>query len=325
MSEENVKATGGQLSRFVLFLLFVSIVGIPLGFVLLSRRPIRMLAVIIATYIVTFLIIGIAIIATYEKPEAAMVYVGSSMRQPMEQCAAAYEKATGVKFALSFADSGEVLAQAKSSGMGEMGVLHEPYLTQGKKDGWARDTFVVAGMTPVIAVAKGNPKGIAGLKDFLRADVRIGMTDYRYATSGAIARDAMKRAGILDGVLARQPYENKSSGQTGAQVTTGALDAVIIWDAVAGNTPDKLDVISIESAFMPPAFTDSEGVTYNAGHVPVGILILKTARDAAGTRKFIDFILSPAGQKIWRDNGYSPPVAAATQPASAATAASALN
>jgi molybdate transport system substrate-binding protein len=282
-----------------------------------AGKPGRMIALLAGLAIVILLAVGVVIIVTSEKPQAAMIYVGSSMRQPMEQCAAAYEKTTGVKFALSFADSGEVLAQAKSSGMGEMGVLHEPYLTQGKKEGWARETFVVASMTPVIAVAKGNPKGIAGLKDFLRADVRIGLTDYRYATSGAIARDAMMRAGILEDVLARRPYENKSSGQTGAQVTTGALDAVIIWDAVAGNTPDKLDVIPIESQFMPPAFTDSQGVTYYNGHVPVGILILKTAKDVGEMRKFIDFILSPEGQKIWHDNGYSPPTAATTQPASA--------
>ena len=94
-------------------------------------------------------------------------------------------------------------------------------------------------MTPVIAVTKGNPKGVKGLKDFVRPDLRIGLTDYRYATSGAIARDALKRAGILEQVLARTPppYENKSSGQVAAQVVTGALDAVICWDAVAGQSP----------------------------------------------------------------------------------------
>ena len=47
-----------------------------------------------------------------------MVYIGSSMRLPMEQCAAAYEKKAGVRITPSFADSGEVLAQVKVSGQG---------------------------------------------------------------------------------------------------------------------------------------------------------------------------------------------------------------
>ena len=257
-------------------------------------------------------VVGATYVAMTVRSAGLMVYIGSSMRLPMEQCAAAYEKKTGVRITPSFADSGEVLAQVKVSGQGELAVLHEPYLTQGKRDGWARQTFVVASMTPVIAVTKGNPKGVKGLKDFVRPDLRIGLTDYRYATSGAIARDALKRAGTLEQVLARTPppYENKSSGQVAAQVVTGALDAVICWDAVAGQSPDKLDVLPIDSQFMPPAYTDNEGMTYHSGHVPVGLILLTTAKQPEAARKFVDFILSPEGQAIWKANGYSPPVAA---------------
>lgn len=275
----------------------------------------RTTAVLAGVAVLILVAVGVVYVAATFKAAGLTIYVGSSMRLPMEQCSAAYEKKAGVPITPSFADSGEVLAQIKNSGMGEMAVLHEPYLTQGKRDGWARETFVVATMTPMIVVAKGNPKAVKGLKDFTNPDLRIGLTDYRYATSGAIARDALKRAGILDQVMARKPapYENKSSGQVGAQVVTGALDAVIIWDAVAGNQPDKLDVVPIESEFMPPTFTDGEGVTYRDGHVPVGILLLTTARQAEATSKFIDFVRSPAGQAIWKANGYSPAATAAIE------------
>ena len=281
-----------------------------------SPRRGRMIALLAGATILILVVAGVVYVEATRTRGGLLIYVGSSMRQPMEQCAAAYEKKTGVHVSPSYADSGEVLAQVKNSGMGELAVLHEPYLTQGKRDGWAKDTFVVAVTTPVIAVAKGNPKQVKGLKDFLRPDLRVGMTDYRYATSGAIARDAMTRAGILEQVMARRPppYENKSSGQTAAQVIIGALDAVIIWDAVAGNDADKLDVIPIESQFMPAAFTDSEGVTYHDGHVPVGIILLTTGKEPVETRKFIDFILSPQGQAIWKANGYSPAADAASAP-----------
>jgi molybdate transport system substrate-binding protein len=277
-----------------------------------DQRPRRSATPLVAAAILLALVV-VAVVYVMQKRTSAglMVYVGSSMRLPMEQCAATYQKRTGVVVTPSYADSGEVLAQVKNSGMGELAVLHEPYLTQGKRDGWAKETFVVAAMTPVIAVAEGNPKQVKGLKDFLRPELRVGLTDYRYATSGAIARDALKRAEILEQVMSRQPapYENKSSGQTASQVLTGALDAVIVWDAVAGNNPDKLDIIPIEGEFMPPAFTDSEGVTYRDGHVPVGLLLLTTAKQPEEARKFVDFILSPQGQAIWKASGYSPPTA----------------
>ena len=69
----------------------------------------RKVGLLAGVIVVVLLAVGIFFIATSKKPDASMIYVGSSMRQPMEQCAAAYEKKTGVKFALSFADSGEVI------------------------------------------------------------------------------------------------------------------------------------------------------------------------------------------------------------------------
>jgi accessory colonization factor AcfC len=47
--------------------------------------------------------------------------------------------------------------------------------------------YTVASLTPVIAVRKGNPKKIAGVKDLLREDVKLGLTDAEYGFSAAPA------------------------------------------------------------------------------------------------------------------------------------------
>ncbi len=58
---------------------------------------------------------------------------------------------------------------------------------------------------------------------------------------------------------------------------------------------------------MPDEFTD-DGVTYREGKVGVGMIVLSSCNDPAETRAFVDFILSPAGQAIWKKHGFNPSV-----------------
>jgi len=269
--------------------------------------------------IAVLVVAAVAVMAVMllRREKISPVYVGSSMRVPMEQCLDAYKKLhPDADIRLDFGDSGEVLSKVEFTGRGEAAVLHEPYITKAKRDGWGTKTHVLANMQPVIVVAKGNPKGVTGLKDFTRDDLHVGVTDARYTTSGQIVQQALANAGIREQVMARDDLvQNRSSGYMCLQVEEDALDAITCWDAVARGRADRVDIVPIEPAFMPHSFIDSEVVTYTDGRVSVGLIELKTAQHPESTADFVRFILSPEGQAIWAKCGFNPAVESpASQP-----------
>jgi ABC-type molybdate transport system substrate-binding protein len=245
--------------------------------------------------------------------DGLVIYVGSSMRLPMEKCIERFEKETGISVQASYVDSGDVLANVKKAGRGDAAVLHEPYVTQMNQEGFATTQATLAYMTPVIAVAKNNPKKVAGLKSFVREDLKIGMTDAEFTTSGKIVQEALRNAGVQQQVMDRHPMQDKSSGTVVGWVQTGTLDAVTAWNAVAAGAPDKVDTIPIDPAFMPRTFKE-EGLTYYNGQVPVGLVVLKTAKMPTETDRFVKFLLSPAGRAIWKQCGYDIQASPASQP-----------
>ncbi|MDD4892342.1 MAG: extracellular solute-binding protein [Phycisphaerae bacterium] len=234
-----------------------------------------------------------------------IIYVGTSMQKPMAKCVEAFKRKTGIQISANYEDSGDVFAHVKKSGFGEAAVLHEPFLAQMKAGGYTTRTETLAYMTPIIAVKKGNPKSVKGLKDFTRPDVKIGLTIAKETTSGRLVQQALKTAGIQKDVMARKPVENKSSGAlvNMLQLPEPPVDAVTVWNAVAGGVADKVDIVRIEPEFMPKTF-EEDGLTYVNGCVPVGLVVLKTAKFHDEIRQFVDFMISPEGQAIWKAAGF---------------------
>jgi len=141
---------------------------------------------------------------------------------------------------------------------------------------------------PVIAVAKGNPKGIQSVKDFYSEDVAVGLGRFEACQVGKISTKILSNYG-----LDRSKLEHKESltvNEIGVWIKMKDVDAGIVWDAIAANMSDSLDKISI------PA--DKNVIS----KIVVGLL--KESKNKSSAQKFIDFMKSDKGQQILNDNGY---------------------
>lgn len=242
------------------------------------------------------------------------IYVGSSMRVPMERCMEQYKKEhPETELVLDFGDSGDALARIREWGSGEALVLHEPYLTQMMQEGVGAKVHVLANMRPAIVLRKDDPKtaDVKGLKDLDNPDLSVAMTDASATVSGGLVQAALKAAGIQKSVMSRHPYQNRSSGAICAAVAgtsdAGPRDIGTAWDAVARGV-GNLRTVHIEDEYMPAEFPDPETpeVIYHNGVVPVGLVELKSAQAPDQTQDFVSFILSPTGQQIWKQAGFNP-------------------
>ncbi|MEX0704823.1 MAG: molybdate ABC transporter substrate-binding protein [Planctomycetales bacterium] len=102
----------------------------------------------------------------------------------------------------------------------------------------------------VIAVAKGNPKGIRTLADLTRPGVRVVIGEPSQCTIGVLTVNLLRAEGLEQellkvggNVVARKP----SSAMLVPDVTTGAADAALAFATDTRAESDKLDVIRIES------------------------------------------------------------------------------
>ncbi|MCG3179459.1 MAG: hypothetical protein BIFFINMI_01794 [Phycisphaerae bacterium] len=246
------------------------------------------------------------------------IYVGSSMSVPMKACMESYRKDhPDTELMLDFGDSGDALARIREWGAGEALVLHEPYLTQMINEGIGKEIVTLASFRPAIVCRKDDPKTahVKGLKDLDDPNLRVAMTDASKTVSGGLVQAALKNAGIQQSVMDRKPYQNRSSGAicnvvAGVGDTSsagGPCDVGAAWDSVARGA--GLRTVPIEDEYMPQTYPDPEtpAVIYRNGAVPVGLVTLKSSQGPEELQRFIDFMLSPAGQKIWRDSGFNPP------------------
>jgi sulfate/thiosulfate transport system substrate-binding protein len=217
----------------------------------------------------------------------------------------------GVSFSNSFGASGD---QSRAVEAGQpASVVHlslEPDMTRLVDAGivsadWDKQKYNGIAEDSVVAlvVRKGNPKGIKSFDDLINKDVSV-VTPNPFSSGGA-------RWNIM-AIYGSQLAEGKSPTQ--------ALDAVKTvlskTEAQPGSAADALTaftggqgdvLISYENDAIK-AQDEGEDVDYvipdDTILIETPIAVTKDAPDSA--QKFLDFLWSDAGQRIWADNGYRP-------------------
>lgn len=225
--------------------------------------------------------------------EPLWLYAGAGFRNPIEEAASVWQERTGTEIRATFAGSGCLLAQAELAGKGDIfipGELH--YLRQAEDRGATHPRhrrFEVAWLTPTIAVARGNPRGVKGLDDLARPDVRVGMGDPESVAVG-MAAESWVAAEATDPAAVRANVKSRSINvnELGSWVSLHAMDAVIVWDATVPLFPQ------VEAVGEP-------GLDH-ATRITGGLLASSKQPDEA--LAFLDFLVSDEGAAIFRNHGY---------------------
>jgi molybdate transport system substrate-binding protein len=167
-------------------------------------------------------------------PRALVCHVGGTMRPVMQELAKGYEEKTGTKVEVNSAGSGELLAHIELQKHGDLYVCHDPFLDVLMQKGLGVDGWTVAELTPVMAVRKGNPKGIKDLKDLTRTDIEVFLTDPRYSTLGHLLSTILGKADMDLAPLLKQKnvHTHRSGSQVGNLVVMGNADVGLVWNAV---------------------------------------------------------------------------------------------
>lgn len=232
--------------------------------------------------------------SSHSDDDGLLVFCGAANKPPMEKIARAFEEASGVPVRLIIHGSGTLLSQMQLSRKGDAYLPGSPdYIIIGERKNLlvpASDRIVVY-LVPAIIVPKGNPAGIRTLEDLARPGARVGIGNPESVCLGLYAVELLDKNGLLEKVLPNVVTFAESCEKTADLAALSQVDAVIGWTVFQDWNPAR-----IERVLIPP------GRIPRLSYVPISLPVF--ARDPTLSRRFIDYVLSPAGLDAFRAYGY---------------------
>ncbi len=200
--------------------------------------------------------------------EELVLHCAAGLRIPVMEIVRRYEEEHGVVVRPHFGGSGELAAQIEVAG----GDLYLPadvsYIEQTRARGLVRESIPAAYLTAGLVVAEGNPKGIRSLKDLGREDVRISLA-IPSAAIGKFTKKVLTEAGHWEAVEANATVFKFTVNDVAQDVSTGAADVAVVWDAVAGLF-DKVEFVHV-AAFDRRRKTATVGILSSASQPPAAL------------------------------------------------------
>src|SRR5262245_32087759 len=171
----------------------------------------------------------------------------------------------------------------------------------GPTKGFVTDSVVV------IATRKGNPQGLSTWDDLVQPGVQV-ITPNPFTSGGArwnilagygakSGKGADKAAGLayIDSLIGNVPVQDASARAALQTFTAGKGDAIISYEneaIFAQQHGQALDYTVPDATIL----------------IENPIAVTKNSQHPAEAKAFLDFLFSPAGQKIYAQNGYRPTV-----------------
>lgn len=236
-------------------------------------------------------------------PGEVIVLCGGSMRAALEEIIENYKAVSSDTVVPTFGGSGELCAQIRLAGKGDVYICHDPFMEWAEEKGLIQKWDTVGLLRVIIAVPKGNPKGINGLEDLARPGLRIGIGDTTYSTSGVIAKSIIEQAPFGADITKNIRLESKGHQKRLNDIVMGQLDATIVWDAVALLFKDKVDIVPIDYRYVDAVTSATYGRS-DLKNIKVTAGITAAAGDKQHVRRFYDYLVTE-GRKVFKEHGFT--------------------
>lgn len=173
-----------------------------------------------------------------------VVLCGTSFVQPTEELCSQITAETGIQIVFSVGDSEDFLPLVKAGREGDVLISHDPFLDYIRDADVLGEHVHVGFVAPVLAVQKGNPKGIKSIDELTREGLKVALTDPKYSTCGELVFALLEKKGIKEAVMKNVGNRlSKKHSVLGTYLKMETVDAVIMWNGVAHAFKESLEVV----------------------------------------------------------------------------------
>ncbi len=229
-----------------------------------------------------------------EALDRLLIYCGTTMRYPVQEIAASFEKMHNCRVAIIQGGSEDLY---QSLGLSRQGDLYLPgmptYRWDHLAEGLLADYVYVGDNQAALIVQKGNPKNI-------NTDI-MGLADHRYAviignsessSIGLCTQIILEKAGIYEEVVRGSIALAAASRNISRSIVEDGLDLALNWRVTAGfaENKDLMDVLLLPDAVAPK--------------MELFLNLLSFSKNPELAKKFMLHAVSPAGQAIFMKYGF---------------------
>jgi len=229
--------------------------------------------------------------------EKIMLFCGAAFKKPLEEIIGEFKKTKEIEVNAVYGGIGTLYSQILLGKQGDLFVVPSPDIMERAKakgliipDSIKNFLYVV----PSINVQKGNPKKIRELKDLARPGLKVAIGNPETVYLGILAVEIVEKS--------LSPEEKNAFrknivtyGESCEKLTTllvlRQVDAIIGFTYLEGWYPDKVETVKLKADEIQ-----------RIGSGQAGIISYTKNRELA--RRFIDFLLSDDGQKIFKKYHY---------------------
>jgi molybdenum ABC transporter molybdate-binding protein len=173
-----------------------------------------------------------------------VLYAGAMLRPAIEETVQEFERREHVRVTRVYNGCGILVGQMRAGGRPDVYFACDPRFMGDVADLFERPD-VVSNNRLVIAVARGNPHGITGLRDLGKDGLRVGVGHEQQCALGAITKETFLRAGVYASVCKNVLVESPTGDLLVNQILTGSLDAVVCYVSNVTPNADKLDAVPV--------------------------------------------------------------------------------
>ncbi|MBL8736780.1 MAG: molybdate ABC transporter substrate-binding protein [Planctomycetes bacterium] len=219
-------------------------------------------------------------------PTPLRVFAAASLTASFQAIAAAFEQQHPEhRVELHFAGTLQLVLQLREGASADVFASADvPNMTKVQDLGALVDAPVEFARNQLVVVVRaGNPKGVRGLADLARADVKVALCGPE-VPAGKYARQVLQRAGLE----VRSVSDEPSVKAVVTKVQLGELDAALVYAT-------DVAVSGVEGVLLPAA----ENVVAS---YPIGVL--DRGGNRVGATLFVAFVRSEAARSILRRHGF---------------------
>ena len=181
------------------------------------------------------------------------LFAGAVNRKVLEPIVETFQKRHGAVVHTVYNGCGILTAQMRAMQGGSQAGFPDVYMAcdvyyMDTVQDMFQDAVNVSDTQIVIAVASGNPKGIASLDDLIQPGVRVAIGQPDQCTIGVLTRKLLESEGIYDQLMRENVVtETATSALLIPSVATGAADAALVYLTDAKAESDKVDAVTLDS------------------------------------------------------------------------------
>ena len=179
-----------------------------------------------------------------EQPEVTL-YAGSMLRPAIDQTIAAFEEREGVRVLRVYNGCGILVAQMKAGQVPDAYFACDVEFMQQVQELFPGSNDISQNEL-VILVKKGNPLGIASLRDLGRGKLRVGIGHEKQCAMGWLTQRTFREGGVQDDVMKNVVVQTPTGDMLVNQMRSGSLDAAVAYLSNAAGSAEHLDAIRIQ-------------------------------------------------------------------------------